>query len=129
MKRTPMQRKTPLTAKTGIKRSSMRSAGKPKASPIRKSAQGQQCQVRVPGVCNGNPETVVLAHMNGGGMGAKAHDIHGAFACSSCHAWLDGGYAQTGTFRDTRDLHHLEAIIRTQRILIEKGLIEVRGAA
>lgn len=124
MKRTPIKRKTPLKAKAPMKRSC-----KPKASPIRQSAQGEPCQVRVPGVCNGNPETVVLAHLNGGGMGMKASDHEAAYACSACHNWLDGGFAEAGYNREVRDLWHLQAVIRTQRILIEKGLIEVRGAA
>ena len=29
---------------------------------LRKLAKGRDCQVRLPGICNGNPETVVLAH-------------------------------------------------------------------
>ena len=35
-------------------------------SKYTKSARGQACTVRSP-VCNGNPETVVLAHLNGAG--------------------------------------------------------------
>ncbi|MBU5563095.1 DUF1364 domain-containing protein, partial [Escherichia sp. S69_ASV_4] len=30
---------------------------------LRKAARGRECQVRIPGVCNGNPETSVLAHI------------------------------------------------------------------
>lgn len=29
---------------------------------LTKAARGRECQVRIPGVCNGNPETTVLAH-------------------------------------------------------------------
>lgn len=29
---------------------------------LRKEARGRECQIRIPGVCNGNPETVVLTH-------------------------------------------------------------------
>lgn len=28
---------------------------------LRKEAKGRECQVRLPGICNGNNETVVLA--------------------------------------------------------------------
>jgi len=98
---------------------------RPKQTAIRKSARGQTCQVRVPGVCNHNPETTVLAHMNGAGMGAKAADHEAAYACSACHEWLDGGYVQQGCSRADRDLAHLFGVIRTQRILIDMGLIEV----
>ncbi|MCZ4284567.1 DUF1364 family protein [Marinobacter salarius] len=120
MKRTPIKRKTPLKAKAPMKK-----ASRPKMTPIRKSAKGQECQVRVPGVCNGDSSTTVLAHLNGGGMGAKASDHEAAFSCSACHEWLDGGFARTGYNRDIRDLWHLQAVIRTQRILIEQGLMEV----
>ena len=30
---------------------------------LRKAARSRECQVRIPGVCNGNPETSVLAHI------------------------------------------------------------------
>ncbi|MGP4843334.1 nuclease domain-containing protein [Marinobacter sp. 1Y8] len=129
MKRTPLQRKSPLKAKTGLKPSVTRiKSKKAKPSKVRMSAAGEQCLVRVPGVCCGDSQTVVLAHLNGGGMGAKHSDIHGAYACSTCHAWLDGGYAKTHT-RAQRDLIHLEAIVRTQGVLIEKGFIVVQGVA
>ncbi|MDF0750305.1 DUF1364 domain-containing protein [Marinobacter sp. 71-i] len=120
MKRTPIKRKTPLKAKAPMKKSS-----RPKMTPIRRSARGQECQVRIPGFCNGDSSTTVLAHLNGGGMGAKASDHEAAYACSACHAWLDGGYTNDMYTRDDRDLFHLQAVIRTQRILIEQGLMEV----
>lgn len=92
-------------------------------SKLRKSARGQECTVRVPNICNGDHDTVVLAHLNGSGFGTKSDDIHGAYACFTCHTWLDGGYAKTHN-RDYRDLLHLEAVIRTQKIMLEKGLIK-----
>ncbi len=100
-----------------------------KTSKIRESARGEHCQVRIPAVCNGNPETVVLAHINGAGMALKAPDHKGAYTCSACHEWLDGGYARQGFSRGQRDLMHLEGVLRTQDRLIEKGLIIVEGAA
>lgn len=128
-RRTPLRTKTPLKARKPMKRSPMKSGSKPKASKIRQSANGQPCLVRVEGVCNGDPSTVVLAHLNGAGTGAKAGDHEGAYACWACHWWLDGGYVETGHSRDTRDLWHLQAILRTQRVLIDKGFIVIQGAA
>lgn len=93
-----------------------------KSKKIRDAARGQECQVRLPGICNGNPETTVFAHLNGGGMGTKASDLHGAFSCSACHDWLDHGYAKAHT-RDQRDFEHLIAMKNTQILLIEMGLI------
>lgn len=129
MKRTPLQRKTPLKANASIKRTKKRTQSRPKTTPIRQSAKGQPCQVRVPGVCNGDWSTTVLAHLNGAGMALKAHDHEAAYACSACHEWLDGGFASTGYNRDVRDLWHLQAVIRTQRQLLEQGYKFVKVAA
>lgn len=93
-------------------------------SKIRKSARGKSCTVRIPGHCNFNPETTVLAHLPGGGMGRKRHDLHGAYACSGCHDVLDGR-KKTDFERGTLTLWHLEAVLETQSILLEEGLIQV----
>ena len=45
---------------------------------LRKAARGRECQVRIPGVCNGNPETSVLAHIRLTGLcgtGTKPPDL------------------------------------------------------
>jgi hypothetical protein len=98
-----------------------------KQSKLTKSAKGQECQVRIVGICNFNPETTVLAHLDGGGMGAKRLDIHGAYACSDCHTWVDGGYTQ-GALKATksdRDLWHHEAMVRTQEIMVANGVLVI----
>jgi len=89
------------------------------------SSRGKPCQVRIPGVCKPAPEneTTVPAHINGWGMGGKHSNIHIAYCCDACHEWLDGGYVQTDTDRATRDRLHLEAVIRTQIIMIEDGVL------
>jgi len=59
---------------------------------LRKSARGQPCLVRIPDVCNGNPETTVLAHIRRGGVagtGIKPPDVCGVFACHACHDAID----------------------------------------
>lgn len=83
----------------------------------------QDCFVRIPGVCNYNPETVVLAHLNGGGMGMKVNDIFGAFCCSDCHDVLDGRkYSRFDG--NSRKFFHMEGIVRTQQWWIENGYIK-----
>ncbi|HBE6753888.1 TPA: DUF1364 domain-containing protein, partial [Escherichia coli] len=60
---------------------------------LRKAARGQMCQVRIPGYCNHNPETSVLAHYRLAGTcgtAIKPHDMQAAIACSSCHDLIDG---------------------------------------
>lgn len=93
-----------------------------KQTKLTKAARGQECQIRIPGVCNGDASTTVLCHLNGGGTGRKSNDLHAAWGCSDCHAWVDGGYAKLST-RELRDFYHLQGVIRTQEKLIEMGMM------
>ena len=54
----------------------------------------------------------------------KHSNIHGAYACFECHAWLDGGYVINSTRQD-RDLAHYEAMIKTQIIMINEGILQL----
>src|SRR5690348_18314077 len=109
MKRTPLARKTPLRARSPMRRS------RPKMTQARKSAKGMPCMVRLPGVCNGDPATTVLAHYRLAGYcgtGMKPPDSMGAWACGACHDECD---------RRTRNLEldfvrlaHAEGVLRTQ---------------
>ena len=93
---------------------------------LRKEAKGRDCMVRVVGVCNGNPETVVLAHYRIGGlngMGMKPDDIFGAWACERCHSAVDGRL-KTEYTRDELRLAHCEGMIRTQQQLVNEGKIK-----
>ncbi|MCK3654245.1 hypothetical protein A4G19_13085 [Pasteurellaceae bacterium Macca] len=89
---------------------------------LRKEAKGRECQVRLAGICNGNLDTVVLAHyrMAGlNGMGIKPNDIFGAWACSSCHDEIDRRTRHLDT--DEARLAHAEGVFRTQAILKREG--------
>lgn len=92
-------------------------------SKLRELARGKDCQIRAPG-CNFNPETTVLAHLNGAGMGMKAHDLHGAWACSHCHDLVDGRMQDALVSVSARKTLLLEGVIRTQERLIELGVIK-----
>lgn len=96
-------------------------------SKLRKSARGKECQIRIPGVCNGNPETVVLCHLGGGGMGTKRSDIHAAYGCSDCHDVVDGRNAALRRILPDGDLRlfFYEGVIRTQEIMLAEGLIKI----
>ncbi len=94
---------------------------------LRNEAKGRECQVRLPNICNGNSETVVLAHLNnktlfGVGVGQKVPDIFGAWACSACHDLVDGRMAGNirGTLWETAFYH---GVFRTQNILLKEGKI------
>lgn len=95
-----------------------------KQSKLTKAARSRECQVRIPGVCNGNPETTVLAHyrMSGTcGVGMKPNDLQGAWACSACHDACDGRSQLVGRVEARQ--HHAEGVMRTQAILISEGVI------
>lgn len=93
---------------------------------LRKEAQGRECQVRLLGICNGNSETVVLAHYRMAGLcgvGMKPNDLFGAWACSACHDEIDRRTRRT----DAGEVHmaHLEGVIRTQAALIAEGKLKL----
>ena len=82
---------------------------------LRKQAKGRDCTVRLPSICNHNSETVVLAHIRLpgiSGMGLKADDLLGAWACSACHDAIDRR-AHIDLERDYVRLAHLEGMVRT----------------
>lgn len=95
-----------------------------KQTKITKSARNQECQIRIPGYCNGNSETVVLCHLGGAGMGRKGSDIHAAYGCSSCHDVVDHRDSCAFTDELIKVWFH-EGIFRTQQILLDNGLIKI----
>ena len=89
---------------------------------LRKQANGRDCLVRLPGICNGDPSTVVLAHLSGGGIGAKRIDLAAALACSACHDVLDGR-TPTTINGDLLKLWHLEGVMRTIELWVSEGFV------
>ncbi len=95
-------------------------------SKLTKAARGRECQIRIIGVCNGNPETTVLAHYRLAGTcgtGCKPHDEQAAWACSACHDICDGRTKSDWDY-DTLRLWHAEGVMRTQQILRDEGIIK-----
>ena len=90
---------------------------------LRKEARGRECQVRSP-VCSFMPEETVLAHVRMvgiSGMGIKAPDLLGAWACAACHTLCDTGrYGDVEMERDDRELLLLRGVMRTQARLIHE---------
>ncbi len=89
---------------------------------LTKEARGRECQVRIPGVCNFNPETTVLAHYRLAGTcgtAIKPDDTQAAWACSACHDEVD----RRTRLIDANDarLMHAEGVMRTQEILRKEG--------
>ena len=77
---------------------------------LRKFARGKECQLRLPGICNFDTATTVLAHVRRGGvagMGQKPPDICGIHSCADCHDAMDGRSSWKNTPSDTDVLEGL----------------------
>ena len=78
--------------------------------------------MRLPGICNGNSETVVLAHYRMAGLcgvGMKPNDLFGAWACSACHDEIDRRTRLIDA--ETARLYHCEGVMRTLLIRKKEG--------
>ena len=98
-----------------------------KQNKFTRSARGEECTFRIFPYCNQNHETTVLCHINceDKGMGIKSPDWWAAYGCSDCHDIIDGrrraGLPANLNIEDAI----LGAIYRTQKRMIEKGLIKL----
>lgn len=96
-------------------------------SALTRVAAGQPCMVRVPGYCNHDPATTVLAHVRLAGItgtGLRAPDLLGAWACSACHDLIDGRVRIEIWSRSALTHMHYEGVLRTIARLIEMGRIK-----
>jgi hypothetical protein len=96
-------------------------------SKIRKSAQGEDCLVRITEVCTGNPEHTIWSHARWGsagkGKGIKALDLCGAYACTACDAAYDQLTGIKEATREQIDADWMQGHLRSLVRLAEKGLI------
>ena len=93
-----------------------------RSKKITASAKGQDCTVRLVGICNANSETVVFAHVGRTrGTAIKCGDNFGVYACSSCHDEID---RRTRNMK-AEDLNSemLRALEETQQKLFNQGLL------
>ena len=93
---------------------------------LRKAAKDRGCTVRIPGVCNFNSATTVLAHIRlagVSGMGMKSPDLLGAWACSACHDECDSRTHKSGLSRDELRLALYDGMARTIMQLHKEGLV------
>jgi hypothetical protein len=92
---------------------------------LRQEARGEQCTIRVPGICCGDPAKVVLCHVRIigiSGIGMKSPDALAAYGCHPCHDLVDGRTKTNYTLADRR-LFLLEGMARTQHKLIQRGIL------
>ena len=99
-----------------------------RSDKLRKAAKGQQCAVQILGVCNFNPETVVLAHLPNSthGMAYKGDDIFAVDACHACHDVLDGR-ASYDWQPGEKEQYMLNALHLTLMRRVREGVIGVKG--
>ncbi len=95
---------------------------------IRESARGEECAVRIVGVCNSDPATVVWSHWpgiaGGRGMGLKSSDLCGAYCCSACHDAVDMRVPlPPGATRETVIIDWLHGHLRSLVKLETKGIL------
>ena len=97
-----------------------------KSNKLRNSARGQECQVKVLDVCNYNPETTILAHLNfnGGKMGGKEHDMSAAYACSECHDFIDRRKYADHPEQLYRDRYMARALANTHILMFDNGVLK-----
>lgn len=91
---------------------------------LRELARGEPCMVRVPGVCNHDRATTVLAHVRiigVSGMSMKSPDWFGAWCCSACHDYVDHRGAAGDPY--SRRLALLEGMVLTQHEILKRGLL------
>jgi hypothetical protein len=96
---------------------------------LRQEAKDRDCTVMLPGICNRNPETTVLAHLNNKrlfkcGMGLKVPDWAGAWACSDCHDVIDHRRKADIGNAELLIMFH-EGVFRTQKTLADEGKLWV----
>ena len=91
-----------------------------------KSARGQACTIRIPGVCKVAPDndTTVPCHLGGAGMALKHASIHLAYGCDKCHSAVDGKL-ETVWSKLQLDKWHLDGVIRTQILMIQNGVLKL----
>lgn len=96
-------------------------------SKITSSANGQRCQIRLTGVCT--DRNVVWCHAigqaAGKGIGMKVPDLLGAYGCCACHDLYDRRAKAGHLTRMEIEHAFYEGVMRSQRILIDEGLVMI----
>jgi len=98
---------------------------------LEKLAKGQSCYMRLPAICNGNPETTVLCHIrrgNIGGTSIKPASICAVPMCFDCHNAYDGR-TRTSYSRTQLDAEALRALCQWLSYCWEREYIIPGGIA
>jgi len=98
-------------------------------SAITESARGEECLVRIPGVCKYAPEYTIWSHCRhiaaGRGKGIKSVDLAGAYCCTACDAVYDGQARRPkGMSKEQVDADWAMGHFRTLVRMSEKGMLK-----
>lgn len=97
---------------------------------LRQLAAGKPCSLRLPGICNRDETSTVLAHIRRGntaGGGMKPADINAVPLCSACHDAFDGR-TRTSYSRYQLDAEMLRAHVQWLDYLAKEEIIIVVAA-
>ncbi len=99
-----------------------------KQTKFTKSAEGEDCTLRIPEVCNYDNSTTVLCHLpddtGTGKMGGKSDDLSSCYGCNKCHDVIDARDKDNWElWKPDLDFFMRRGMLRTWWIFIEKGLI------
>ena len=98
-----------------------------RSKKITQAAKGEVCTMGMPG-CNYDSATTVWAHSNsatcGKGMGIKASDPYGCFACESCHSLYDGRRHDPMVPAEAKEEYFWRAFVKSHNRLIELGIVK-----
>lgn len=97
-------------------------------SKIRKSANGEDCTVEIDG-CPGRTDMTIWSHhrshLGGKGLGLKACDLAGAYACTYCDGVYDGNIKPPpGWTKEDIDAAWTRGHFRSLKRLTEKGVVK-----
>lgn len=98
------------------------------SQPMRDAAKGEACTLAIPGICNGDPETTVLAHLpdESHGMSLKSVDVSSCFGCHACHDAIDDRMQPVLT-NEEREWYMRRAQTRTWKRLVALGVVLIKG--
>lgn len=97
-------------------------------SKICDSARGEECTIQIDG-CPGDPAMTIWSHqrshLGGKGLGIKACDLAGAYACTYCDAIYDGQRRlPPGWTREDVDAAWTRGHFRSLKRLTDKGIVK-----
>lgn len=100
-----------------------------RSQKLRDSAEGEDCTVLLD-ECQNRSDTVVLAHLPSPDKGTaiKSPDFWSVYSCETCHAIIDGKDRRRWRYTEaTLNAILMLALYRTQKRMIEKGLVKIDG--